>query len=151
MVMEISTKGRYGLRAMLDLAANYNGEQVSEKSIAERQEISENYLEQVFSALRKAGRNLVKSIKGAQGGYILAGGSASIKVSEIIQALEGEIAVVETNELQGSLNKEETVIKSMVWEKINESILSVLESLTLESLLDEYKKLNENASSMYYI
>lgn len=148
--MKISTKGRYGLRAMLDLAANYSGEQVSVKSIAERQDISENYLEQVFSALRKAG--LVKSVKGAQGGYVLTDVPSKIKLSNILKALEGEISVVEIDgQPTSKTNKAEKVIAELVWDKINECINSILGSLSLEDLLDEYKKLNENTVVMYYI
>ena len=84
--MKVSTKGRYGLRAMIDLSLYSKNELVPLASIAERQDISKSYLEQVFSALRKAG--LVKSIKGAQGGYSLSTGPEDITVGMILRALE---------------------------------------------------------------
>lgn len=84
--MKISTKGRYGLRAMLDLALNSLGDHVALSNIAERQDISVSYLEQMFSVLRKAG--LLKSVKGAQGGYVLADRPSQIKVGTILRALE---------------------------------------------------------------
>jgi Rrf2 family cysteine metabolism transcriptional repressor len=90
--MNISTKGRYGLRALIDLALCSTGEPIALYSIANRQGLSVNYLEQIFSMLRKEG--IVKSIKGAQGGYILAEEAANIKVGDILRAIEGEIILV---------------------------------------------------------
>ena len=85
--MKLSTKGRYGVKAMVDLAIHNSEGQIALKSIAERQEISENYLEQLFATLRKAG--LVKSTRGAQGGYVLADKPEKITVGTILRALEG--------------------------------------------------------------
>lgn len=148
--MRISTKGRYGLRCMVDLAVNSAGDQVSIKSIAERQGISENYLEQVFSALRKAG--IVKSIKGSQGGYILISSPEDIKVGDIIRALEGPIEIVEKSEAANlPVNKVEEVISRHVWEKINEEINSIIDSVTLDDLICEYKRISGAEVDMYYI
>ncbi|HHX17510.1 MAG TPA: Rrf2 family transcriptional regulator [Clostridium sp.] len=148
--MKISTKGRYGLRAMLDLALNARGEHESLNSIATRQNISENYMEQVFSLLRKAG--LVKSIKGPQGGYTLGLEPSKIKVGDILRVLEGELIVVDekTNEILKN-NTYEYCLQLKVWNKINQSINAVVDSLTLEDLMQEYKKINSNQSFMYYI
>ena len=82
--MKISTKGRYGLRALTDLAAHLEGEPVSLTSVAKRQNLSLNYLEQVFGTLRKAG--IVKSIKGPQGGYLLTKAASGSAVQEILEA-----------------------------------------------------------------
>lgn len=148
--MKISTKGRYGLRAMVDLAVNSSKEQVSIKSIAERESISDNYLEQVFSALRKAG--LVKSIKGSQGGYVLVGNPSDITIGQVLKALEGSLEVVEINEeTKSKLNKVEQVITKFVWDKINGEINTIVESITLEDLAENYKKLNGMDNVMYYI
>ena len=148
--MKISTKGRYGLRAMLDLALNARGEHESLNSIATRQNISENYMEQVFSLLRKAG--LVKSIKGPQGGYTLGLEPSKIKVGDILRVLEGELIVADekTNEILKN-NTYEYCLQLKVWNKINQSINAVVDSLTLEDLMQEYKKINSNQSFMYYI
>src|SRR3712207_69740 len=89
--MKLSTKGRYGVRAMVDLAINYGESPMSIKSIAKRQNISELYLEQLFSPLRKA--KLIKSIRGAQGGYVLNKHPKDISVSDIINVLEGPIEI----------------------------------------------------------
>lgn len=148
--MKISTKGRYGLRAMLDLAVNARGEHISLNSIATRQNISENYLEQVFSLLRKAG--LVKSIKGPQGGYTLGTEPLKIRVGDILRVLEGDSLVVD--EIGSEVIKENTFkycLQLKVWDKINESINAVVDSLTLEDLMLEYKKISGNQSYMYYI
>jgi Rrf2 family protein len=91
--MKFSTKGRYGLRAMIDLAVYSNGEHVALGGIAQRQGISTNYLEHVFSQLRKSG--LVKSVKGAQGGYLLSENPSDIKVGRILRVLEGPLSVID--------------------------------------------------------
>lgn len=148
--MKISTKGRYGLRTMLDLAINAGGEHISLKSIATRQNISENYLEQVFSLLRKAG--FVKSIKGPQGGYTLGLEPSKIKVGDVLRVLEGELIVVdEKNNETLKTNTLEYCLQLKVWNKINESISNVVDSITLEDLIEEYKKVSGNQSFMYYI
>ena len=91
--MRLSTKGRYGTRAMLDLALNFGKEPVLLRDIARRQEVSEKYLEHSVSALRKAG--LVRSIRGARGGYVLAKPPSEIRLSEIMEVLEGSMAPVD--------------------------------------------------------
>lgn len=86
--MKISTKGRYGLRALVDLAINMESENVSIKTISERQNISERYLEQIFSLLRKGG--IIVGRKGAQGGYSLSKNASELSISEILKVLEGD-------------------------------------------------------------
>jgi len=148
--VKISTKGRYGLRAMLDLALNSAGDLVTLASVAERQGISANYLEQVFAILRKAG--LVKSIKGAQGGYVLADRPSNITVGAILRALEGDLSVTDDNAvIQDYSQSVEYCLQKNVWEKINESINQVVDSITLEDLMYEQKRLTDNQSMMYYI
>lgn len=149
--MKISTKGRYGLRSMVDLAVNSAGEHVSLYSVAERQNISENYLEQVFSVLRKAG--LVKSVKGAQGGYILADSPSNITVGRILRTLEGNLSVIdEDDEMKNADTRSiQYCINKNVWEKINENINKAVDTITLEDLANEFKKMNGNLSLMFYI
>ncbi len=147
--MKISTKGRYGLRSMLDLAVNSNGDHVSLNSIAERQNISPNYLEQVFSTLRKSG--LVNSVKGAQGGYTLADSPSRISVGSILRALEGNLTVTGENEDIEARNQIEYCLRTNVWDAINSSVNNVVDSITLEDLVVEHKKLAGNMSSMFYI
>lgn len=149
--MKLSTKGRYGLRAMIDLALNSKGEQVALYSIAERQGISVSYLEQVFSILRKSG--LVNSIKGAQGGYILAENPSDVTVGRILRALEGSLSIVDYSgeEVEEDKKSVEYCLRINLWEKINESINKVVDSLTLEDLVEEYKEINSSENLMFYI
>ncbi len=148
--MKISTKGRYGLRALLDLAINSIGDHVSLKNIAERQDISESYLEQVFSTLRKAG--LVNSIKGAQGGYVLSKSPSEITIGEILRALEGELSVADSKLKAGD---EENIflrcINEKVWKVMDSTINSVIDGVTLDNLISEYIRLNDTGNYMYYI
>lgn len=149
--MKLSTKGRYGLRSMIDLAINSKGEQVALYSIAERQNISVSYLEQVFSILRKSG--LVNSIKGAQGGYILADNPADITVGKILRALEGSLSIVDYSNEQIEEDKKsiEYCLKVNLWEKINQSIDKVVDNITLEDLVEQYKDMNNSENLMFYI
>lgn len=142
--MKISTKGRYGLRAVMDLCINSNGDYVSLISIAERQDISKNYLEQVFSALRKSG--IVKSVKGSQGGYLLNGKTSEVTIGNILRALEGDLSVVKEEQ---SKSKIEMCIKMNLWDKIDQKLYQIIDNMTLEDLINEYNKGAD--SMMYYI
>jgi Rrf2 family protein len=146
--MKISTKGRYGLRAMVDLAVHSVNEHVSLNSIAERQDVSVSYLEQVFSVLRKAG--LVKSIKGAQGGYILGDEPHNITVGMILRALEGELSIVDGN-TGTRYDNMQYCIKKNVWDKMNNSINEIVDSISLEDLVVEYYRMKGSDNFMYYI
>lgn len=147
--MKLSTKGRYGLRSMIDLALNSKGEQVALYSIAERQNISVSYLEQVFSILRKAG--LVNSIKGAQGGYILADSPENITVGKVLRVLEGNLSIVDYTSDEEDEKSIEHCLKVHVWQKIDESINSVVDNLTLKDLVEEYEEMNQSDNLMFYI
>lgn len=145
--MKISTKGRYGLRAMVDLAVNSSGEEpVPLKTIADRQNLSERYLEQIFSALKKNG--VVNSIKGPQGGYIISKDIHEILVGDILRALEGNLHIVNSEDVIN--DKIEECIKNNIWNKLNESIDRVVDSITLEDLVFEYNK-SISGGYMYYI
>ncbi len=150
--LKISTKGHYGVQAMFDLAQHYGEGPISLKSVAERQDLSEHYLEQLIAGLRKAG--LVKSVRGAQGGYILAREPAEIKIGDIVRVLEGPIAPVECvngEDTEGCL-KAEFCITRNVWEKVKDSIEGVLDSITLADMCKdaERAKMNRNFY-MYHI
>ncbi len=147
--MKISTKGRYGLTAMVDIAINAINENVTIKSISERQDISEGYLEQIFSALRKAG--LVKSIKGSQGGYILGDNAANITIGDILRTLEGSLSVIGDEVKDEESNLLQQCIKTKIWNEMDRSISSLVDSITLEKLVVEYKKMTDSSKSMYYI
>lgn len=138
--MKLSTKGRYGIKAMVDLAIHYGVEPVSIKSISERQNISEYYLEQLFAPLRKA--NIIKSIRGAQGGYILNREPKDITTAEIMEVLEGPVEISDCLE-DGSCSNIECCATRPFWARIKESIDSVLESTTLQDLVDDYNSLKK--------
>lgn len=143
--MKVSTKGRYGLKAILDLAVFGTTNHIPLKQIAERQNISERYLEQVFSILRKGG--LIKSVKGPQGGYLLACGIKTT-VGEILRVLEGNLNFeqkVETGDIT------EECINAIVWQEIDKSINLTLENITLENLVEAYKTKSEDSAYMFYI
>lgn len=150
--MKLSTRGRYGLKAMFDLAQHAGEGPISLKSIAERQDISEHYLEQLVSGLRKSG--LVKSVRGAQGGYVLGREASKIRVGDIIRVLEGPIAPVEcvSEEDPECCEKADFCVTRTIWEKVRDSISEVLDSITLEDMVqDAAKKESERKYYMYYI
>ncbi|NLI61334.1 MAG: Rrf2 family transcriptional regulator [Clostridiales bacterium] len=147
--MRISTKGRYGLRAMVDLAVYSSDIPIPLSSIAERQNLSLGYMEQVFSVLRKAG--LVKSIKGAQGGYVLGDNPANITVGHVLRALEGDLRVVGEEETESNKKDIEYCIKTMVWDKMNEILDQLADSISLKDLTTEYEKLSNSWVHMYHI
>ncbi|MFZ5641934.1 MAG: RrF2 family transcriptional regulator [Bacillota bacterium] len=150
--MKVSTKGHYGVQAMFDLAQHYGEGPISLKSIAERQDLSEHYLEQLIAGLRKAG--LVKSVRGAQGGYVLSREPEEIKVGDIVRVLEGPIAPVECVTENGPENcmKAEYCVTRNVWEKVRLSIEEVLDSITLADMCKDAEKAKmANNYFMYYI
>lgn len=137
--MKISTKGRYALRLMLDLALNNTGEYITIKSIAARQDISEKYLEQIISLLNRAG--YVKSIRGAQGGYRLAKNPAEYTVGMILRLTEGSLAPVECLEDSNECNRNNGCVTRDVWVELYAAICSVVDHITLQDLVDKHLNL----------
>ncbi|MDT2045359.1 transcriptional regulator [Priestia aryabhattai] len=138
--MKISTKGRYGLTIMIALAKRFGEGPISLKTIAQNHDLSEHYLEQLISPLRNAG--LVKSVRGAYGGYILAHEPANITAGDIISVLEGPISPVEGLE-------DEEPAKRELWIRIRDAVKEVLDSTTLEDLANHSD--GEQESYMFYI
>lgn len=149
--MKLSTKGRYGLRCMLDLAVNAAGEHVALYTIAERQGLSVLYLEQVFSTLRKAG--LVKSVKGAGGGYSLVDSPSNITVGTILRVLEGDISIVNSLSKEDSdqQNILEACIRTSLWVRIDDAVSEIIDGVTLEELAEESRQMEAKNHFMYYI
>lgn len=141
--MKISTKGRYALRLMLDLALNNNGEPVRIKDIAMRQEISDKYLEQIISNLNKAG--YVKSIRGPQGGYKLAKAPEQYTVGMILRLTEGSLAPVACLEDEvNECTRQEQCVTLQLWQKLDEAIKGVVDHVTLADLVEwEQEKRND--------
>jgi len=138
--MKLSTKGRYGIKAMVDMAIHYGVEPISIKSISERQNISEYYLEQLFAPLRKA--NIIKSVRGAQGGYVLNREPKDITTAEIMEVLEGPVEISDCLDENTCSNIDCCATRGL-WARIKESIDSVLESTTLQDLVDDYISLKK--------
>lgn len=138
--MKLSTRGRYGLRALIDLAAHCQQEAVSISSIAARQGISESYLEQLVRKLKKSG--LVVSSRGVQGGYRLAKPAAEISVGDILRSLEGNLKAVECPGLQEEKGCKDAdfCVTKYVWQRINDSITDAVDGITLEQLVAEDEK-----------
>jgi len=143
--LKISTKGIYGLKAIVDLACYSVNEVVTIKSICERQGLSERYLEQIFSLLRKNG--IIVGRKGSQGGYTLAKKPKELTVYEILTALEGELTCRPKVDVNNDLDD---IISFSVWKVIDETTKKLLEEKNLEELVDEYNR-NRTKQSMYYI
>jgi len=146
--LKISTKGRYGLRALIDLAQYSEIEPVSISSIATRQGISERYLEQLMTLLKKA--ELVKSIRGAGGGYVLAKDVSEISVGDILRALEGSLEPVDCAAYHPTEACEAAggCVTKYVWQRINESINRTVDEISLKQLVEESKSVqNKNMSA----
>jgi len=148
--MKLSTRGRYAPRAMLDLALNYGKGPVSLKNIARRQEISEGYLEHIMTVLLSAG--LVQSTRGLRGGFSLAKLPKEIKLSQIIQAVEGSISPVECVDDPKICNRVDGCVTYEIWKKLKKAMLEVFDSVTLEDMVKmQKKKLSKQKDRMYYI
>ena len=145
--MKISTKGRYGLRALIDLAQYSEIEPVSINSIATRQGISERYLEQLMTLMKKAG--LIKSIRGASGGYVLAKEIEEISVGDVLRALEGNLQPVECAAFSqdDSCEASGVCVTKYVWQRINESINKTVNEISLKQLVEESKNVKTTNSS----
>lgn len=141
--MQISTKGRYALRLMLDLAVHNTGELVKIKDISARENISEKYLEQIISSLKKAG--YVKSLRGAQGGYMLAREPETYTVGTILRLTEGSMkpaACLEDEPNQCSRAGECVTLR--LWKMLDEAIEGVLDKVTLQDLKDWYEEMGND-------
>ncbi|RPF55534.1 cysteine metabolism transcriptional regulator CymR [Aquisalibacillus elongatus] len=139
--MKISTKGRYGLTIMIALAKNYGNQPIPLKSIANEYNLSEHYLEQLIAPLRNSG--LVKSVRGAKGGYLLTREPKLITSADIIRTLEGPIRPVEEMD-------DDEPSKRELWKRIRDAVKDVLEQTTLQDLI-EHNDQNYQEENMFYI
>ena len=147
--MKLSTKGRYATRAMMDLARHYGEGLVLLRDIAERQNISERYLEHLFLSLKAAG--LVKSVRGARGGFTLANRPAETKLIEVLRVSEGPMSVVECTTDPKSCTRSARCATRDVWLELQEAMSGVLESLTLQDLVTRQNKKDQTTANMYTI
>lgn len=147
--MGISTKGRYGTRFMLELALGYGKGLVLLKDIARRQSISEGYLEQIVPSLKAAG--LVKSYRGAYGGYTLARDPSKITITEILTALEGSLDLVDCVNRPQKCDRADTCAVRGLWSKVSKKIVDMLDSENLGDLAEKHRHKQKNQPLMFHI
>ena len=134
--MKISTKGRYALRLMLDLALHTNGSAVPLRDVAERQEISDKYLEQIVTQLARGG--LVRSIRGAGGGYLLTRTPEEYTVGEILRQLEGSLAPVSCGAGGSCCERSDQCVTLEIWQQIQQAVNGVVDHISLADLVRRY-------------
>ncbi len=149
--MRLSTKGRYGVRAMFELALHYRDGPISLKKIAQQQDISEKYLEHLFASLKKA--HLLVSTRGAHGGYRLARSPAEITVGDIVRVLEGTVSVsdcADESMEDDPCSRMEQCVVHKVWIQVRDRINEVLDGITLEDMCEEHRQARQGGN-MYHI
>jgi Rrf2 family cysteine metabolism transcriptional repressor len=147
--MKLSTKGRYAMRAMLDLAQHYKEGLVMVKDVAKRQEVSERYLEHLFLSLKTAG--LVKSVRGAHGGFTLAKVPNKIKLIDIFSVSEGPLALVECVIDASSCSRSSKCATRDIWGELQSAMHDILGSLTLQDLIDRQQVKEQPSANSYNI
>jgi len=134
--MKLSTRGRYGIHAMYELAANHGGAPVSIKALSEKHNIPEAYLEQLIAVLRRD--ELVVSIRGAQGGYKLSRSPEEITVGDVLRSLEGGLKLIDCLEEEETCGKSCACPSRIVWKKLSDGLNQIVDSITLKDMVDEY-------------
>jgi Rrf2 family protein len=147
--MKISTKIRYGARAMLELAYHYGEGPIELKEIAKKENISLKYLEQVINPLRAAG--LLKSIRGSKGGYSLAKPPSEICLYDVVETLEGPLNLLECLRDSKVCQKVPSCVTRDIWREVSEAISKIFYSITLEDMVNRKKDKEERNSPMYQI
>lgn len=138
--MRISTRGRYGLRLLLDLAASGTSDHIALSIVAERQKISPRYLEQVATLLKRAG--YIRSVKGSSGGYMLSRPASEVTVGEVLRVLEGDMLIVDPPQPGEAETPFQRCIRLIVYNRLNERIAAVVDHTTLASLIGSGESTN---------
>jgi len=147
--MRLSTKGRYGTRAMLDLVMHQDAGPVKVREIAEREGISPMYLERLMARL--ASRGLVRPVRGRGGGFVLSRPASKITLGEIVEVLEGRIAVVECVAAPSVCGRALMCATRGVWEEVSQRINRVLDEMTLEDLRQQHLKKQDTETETYHV
>ncbi len=147
--MKLSTRGQYGTRALLELALHQEDGPVPLKDIAQRQQIPLQYLEHLITPLKAGG--IVRSTRGARGGVSLAKPPKQVKLSEVIQLLEGSIAPVECINDPKYCSRSDFCVTRDIWGELGKAMNGVLESITLQDLVERQKRKDGLEEVMYYI
>ena len=138
--MKLSTRGRYGIQAMYDLALHAQSGPQSIKAISEREGVPEAYLEQLFAALKR--QDLVVSTRGAQGGYTLSRPPEAITVGDVLRALEGGLNLVDCLDGEDACGKACACPSRVVWQKVRDGLNAVVDGITLEDMLEDYRRMS---------
>ena len=138
--MKLSTRGRYGIHTMYDLALNGEGGPQSIKAIAEREGMPEAYLEQLIAGLKRAG--LVTSTRGAQGGYMLARPPEEITVGDVLRALEGGLSLVDCLDEEDACGKACACPSRIVWQKLRDGMNAIVDGITLQDMVEDYRRMS---------
>lgn len=138
--MKLSTRGRYGIHAMYDLALNAEKGPQSIKAIAERGDMPDAYLEQLIAVLKREG--LVTSTRGAQGGYMLARRANEITVGDVLRALEGGLSLVDCLDGEESCGKSCACPSRIVWMKLRDGMNAIVDGITLQDMVEDYRRMN---------
>lgn len=141
--LRLTTKGKYGVKALFELAMHQGAGPLPLKEIAERQGLSEHYLEQLVAPLRKSG--LISSVRGAQGGYVLTRPASQVTVGDILRVLEGPLEPAEANAAAIGSPAEG------VWERVRQRIVAVVDSITLAELVEQARRQQADRVPMYHI
>ena len=138
--MKLSTRGRYGIQTMYDLAQNVDNGPQSIKAIAERGGMPEAYLEQLIAGLKRA--ELVSSTRGAQGGYMLARPASEITVGGVLRALEGNFSLVECLDGEDCCDRACACPSRIVWQKLRDGMTAIVDGITLQDMVEDYRRMH---------
>ena len=149
--MKLSTRSRYGARALIDISINSNGRPVLLRDVARRQEISTMYLEHLITPLISAG--IIRSTRGAKGGVWLAREPSEVRLTDVVRLLEGSLAPVECVDDPKFCHRYESCVTREVWAELKRAMTDVLDGITLDDLVARQKKkiVQEPQAAMYYI
>lgn len=145
--MKVSTKGDYGVRALIELAHHYGQGPVQSAEIAACQEVPEPYLDQLLTTLRRAG--FIRSVRGPQGGHALIREPREVRLSEVMLALEGSLAPIPCVDDPDACTKTGGCVQREVWERVRDATLEILEKVTIADLAEKESEYSRNGGRYY--
>ena len=145
--MKVSTKGDYGVRALVELAHHYGEGPTQSAEIAARQEVPEPYLDQLLTTLRRAG--FIRSVRGPQGGHLLIHEPQEIRLSDVMVALEGSMAPLACVDDPDACTKEGGCVQREVWERVRDATREILDSVTIGDLAEKERQYSKNGGRYY--
>lgn len=145
--MKVSTKGDYGVRALVELAHHYGQGPVQSAEIASRQQVPETYLDQLLTTLRRAG--FIRSVRGPQGGHALIRDPKEVRLSEVMTALEGSLAPIACVDDPDACTRTGGCVQREVWEQVRDATLQILESVSIGDLAEKERQYSHNGGRYY--